>query len=311
MGFLDVIKNLDFNKCGLNYLSEEQFDIVHKIYIDMLREFDEICRNNGIDWVLTGGNALGAVRYKGFIPWDDDIDIAMTRKNYEKLKDVFSKRNDQVFVLQNPGDKDYIFHFPRIYNMEVSMKGLQSLENRRMGLNIDIFIIENTPDNMILRKLHGLLCTIFLVINSSVRIRKCSRTISRHSGGDKELLSALRKRKIIGLFFCFLSLEKWAILSDKVFSIVKKDTTKNVVIPTGRKHYFGEIYNREDMCYIRNAKFEGLDLYLPAGVENYLTSLYGADYMIPPEEGKREKHPYVEVDLSGRNRFGGAYKLNK
>lgn len=305
MGFLDVIKKLNTEECGLKCLDDNDIRVIHKIYVDMIVELDSICKEYGIKWALCGGNAIGALRHGGFIPWDDDLDIVMMRRDYEALKRAFSSRKDDIFELKKPGDKGYIFHFPRIYNNEVVMKGLQSTDDCEMGLNIDIFVVENIPDNKVLRIMHGGLCTLMLTIDAAVRMRRCSKTIEKYAMYDEELRKSLRVRKMIGLIFGFFSLETWASLSEKVFSMCRNHKSKNVAIPTGRKHYFGEIYKREDMCEVEVIEYEGINAYVPKGVNNYLTSLFGPDYMTPPKKGKEERHPYVEVDLSKRKRFGG------
>lgn len=72
-----------------------------------------LLRENDISWCLSGGSILGAVRHGGFIPWDDDIDIFMTRKNFEKLYRIFPKENCE-YEIRRPGDKGYLLHYPQI-----------------------------------------------------------------------------------------------------------------------------------------------------------------------------------------------------
>lgn len=80
----------------------------------MLLDVAALCEKHQINWSLSGGSIIGAVRHKGFIPWDDDIDIFMTRDNVNKFSKVFHEISDK-YELAMPGDKGNIFHYPRLY----------------------------------------------------------------------------------------------------------------------------------------------------------------------------------------------------
>ena len=94
-----------------------------------------------------------------------------------------------------------------------------------------------------------------------------------------------------------MSFEKWLIYSDKIFSMVKKTDTKYVVVPSGAKHYFGEIYERNRIFPYEETYFENEKVFIPSDFDYYLKSRYGEDYMKPPEDNRKERHVYIKFDI--------------
>ncbi len=82
-------------------LSPEQFRRMQLVELDMLVEFDRVCRDNNIDYVLFGGSLLGAVRHQGYIPWDDDADIGMLREDYDRFKQHLNELDSSICYFQD------------------------------------------------------------------------------------------------------------------------------------------------------------------------------------------------------------------
>jgi len=99
----------------------------------------------------------------------------------------------------------------------------------------------------------------------------------------------------LGFLLSFLSIDKWTKLVKTVYSLCKNDESKYVAIPSGRKHYFGEMYLRKDVCKYREGFFCGRQIKIPYGAEAYLKRLYGNGYMEIPRYEEREKHPVFEL----------------
>lgn len=114
------------------------------IGIDLLIQFDKVCKKHNLKYFLSFGTLLGAVRHKGFVPWDDDIDVNMVREDYEKLKSLRSEFEDPYF-LQYPGcDKEYYFSFAKLRNSKTT--GISSsfrYNDFNQGIWIDIFPMDN------------------------------------------------------------------------------------------------------------------------------------------------------------------------
>lgn len=295
--FLNIIKTLDAQEMGLHVVSDKELKKIQRLLLKTIIDIADVCKKYDIDWSLCGGSLLGAVRHKGFIPWDDDADICMTRKNFNKFKQVFSDLSDS-YELKIPGDSGYGQHFPSVAINNTKMISIQST-GKETKLSLDIYILENTYNNKLLRMLHGVQCTILLFIKSVVYIDVCKEFMMKYAANNKELQKAIKKRAFFAKFFKFYSLEQWIAICDRCFSKVKNDVSTFVVSPGGRKHYFGEIYNREKICDICDAEFEGIQLKIPKDADYLLNKLYGNNYMTPPPQDKIEKHAYVKLNLSG------------
>ena len=116
-------------------------------------------------------------------------------------------------------------------------------------------------------------------------------------GYNEELQKVSRNRLIIGFLCSFMSVERWNRINEKVFSMCKNNHSKYVSIPGGRWHYFGEMYTRESFCTLSTMTFEGIDMPVCIGMDGYMRTLYGDDYMKIPEKNKREKHLCWKFDL--------------
>ena len=139
-------------------LTTSDLENMHKIQLNMLIEFDKICRRNNIKYILDAGTLLGAVRHKGFIPWDDDIDVRMLRDDYEKFCVVANKELPETMFFQNyKNDKGY----PWMYS-KIRMKGTKAVRigqdrlNMEEGIYMDIFPCDGVPDDNKKKKKHNI-----------------------------------------------------------------------------------------------------------------------------------------------------------
>lgn len=294
MSFLSSFFNV---KEKLNEVDSEGFlieideslrhELQHELTI-MLSDIYEICKKYNIKMFLLGGSALGAVRHKGFIPWDDDIDISMTRKDYNRFVKIFNKELGKKYILCAPNVyKNPKARFPKILKKNSYMEEICDSRNKKLcRVFVDIFILENIPENRVLRKLHGNLCNCLEVISGCVSFRtnadKTARDFYKKAG-----LAQYYLRITAGTLFAFLPERVWFNLVDKCCNYKKESNW--VAIPTGRKHYFGEILEKDKLFPLVEMEFEGKKFPVFSGYDYYLKNLYG-DYMkIPPVE-KREKH---------------------
>ena len=120
-----------------------------KIEIEILDYVTELCNKNNLTYFLGGGTLLGAVRHKGFIPWDDDVDIMMPREDYDKLAQVISNIDNNRFLYLNYKDNnDYYYPFAKVVDKRTKVKELDCKEIKDLGVYIDIFPIDNVSDDM-------------------------------------------------------------------------------------------------------------------------------------------------------------------
>lgn len=243
----------------------------------ILKDFDAFCRKNKLVYTLTAGSLLGAVRHKGFIPWDDDIDIYMPRPDYDK----FNKIYDSLYTIKSTFvDSHWPYPFTKLINNKISIREKSS--NILSGLWIDIFPVDGWPDsytnslsyrNRLLRlktlnscsylkyvkSPHGSFRTLakFMLISTIGRIPK--GVIARYIDSIASTTYKYEKSEFIG-------------------NVVFHDPDKLVRI---QKDFF------EDRILW---PFEDSEFYIPRNYDSYLKQAYG-DYMKLPPESERQSHP--------------------
>ena len=113
--------------------------------MSMLKEIDSFCRTNGITYYLAFGTLLGAVRHQGFIPWDDDIDIMMPRKDYERFEQAFSSVKNYRFLTKN-NTENFPYPYGKVIDTRTVKKEPLRTRYQVIGLDIDVFPIDNYPN---------------------------------------------------------------------------------------------------------------------------------------------------------------------
>ena len=229
--------------------------------LEMLIYFDKLCRSNRISYWLTFGTCLGAVRHKGFIPWDDDLDVCMLRKDFIKFKKIF--KEDENYALQtNVNDLFYTYAFAKLRDKHsvISEHGCDRFYKYK-GVFIDIFFIEPSS------------------LKISQYISKMTQNIVYYSC----IIPNKPLHKICFLFKKYLMLLLIVVIRF-VSSIIK---FKNWHLGYGSLFYSKRDLN--DIFPLEEAEFEGHKFYVPKDVNSYLTNLYG-DYMKLPNLDKIENH---------------------
>ena len=263
------------------------------IQLKILDSIDDFCKKNGIQYFLFSGTLIGAVRHKGYIPWDDDVDIMMTRKQYEKFLEHVAEL-DKKYILVQPLTDKYFCKNPKIFKVntqyiEISNAGVESFSM----LFIDVFIIENMPVSRLKRKILGKIYD-FSYKGASVCVDYLypSPPILQKSKENIELRKYYKLRRRIGFLFCHLGgLKFYLKLVDKIAN--KSKETGFYGVPSAIS-YEREVFEKEMFEDIIKVDFCGYRFKAPANYDHYLKNLYG-DYMeIPPLE-KRELHVAYKI----------------
>ncbi len=287
----DIFKTMCVN--GAREVSEPERRALQRTLLGVLADVVQVAKDVNCDWFLCGGSALGALRHSGFLPWDDDLDVGLPRGKWTRFRDAFSARFGEKYVIYEPGrPANYALAFPRIRLRGTSVVTREDLLSPELehGAFIDVFLLENTFDNVLLRRLHGL-GSLALGFLYSCRKHFFERKLLRAWGMNA---AAFRVKRIIGFFLAWLPLGAWTRLWDRWNRMCGNTASRFVTFPVGRKHFFGELAPRAEMAGTREMTFEGRKVKCPAGLENYMTRLYGPDYMTPPPEDRREKHVVFE-----------------
>lgn len=281
------------------------------IELEMLLEVDRICRENNIQYFLSSGTALGAVRHKGFIPWDDDLDIRMMREEYEKFCKVCETQLDtSKFFLQNDRtDKEYRWGYGKIRRKGTEyLRAGQEAIKCFSGVSVDIFVIDNVPDTLFFRYLHHIVrraCikTLWSVIGVSEDSNPLKRFLYRGLrhvnkriplGIMEHMVSVLNKKK--RKYICCT-----AFFREDNFNKNKKKLVKEMP----KAEWFEECVEIE---------FEGFLFYICKEYDKYLSNKYGDYWSLPPDE-KRTLHPpksyFLDVDIDLRGRDISEYMKRK
>ena len=237
---------------------------------------DKICRDNSIDYCLMGGSALGAIRHKGFIPWDDDLDIFMTPDNYERFRAIH--RNESGFYLQEWGAIDGMVSLAKV-RMDKSTYIEKDLEkwDIHQGVFVDIFILHTCPDNIWKRYWQYIWAKY--VVTKGLANRGYN-----NKGGMIGLLV-----KITSLFPKRFLL-KFAL---KQVYRYRNNKCKYLCHFMGRALLQTGLYKRGYFETMKRVPFEQIDLCVPGRCEEYLHDRWG-DYMKLPsmEEIKKYQHSW-------------------
>lgn len=257
---------------------------LHDVNLALAKEFVHICDDNGLTYYMLGGTMLGAVRHKGFIPWDDDMDFGMPRKDYESFLAIAPRLiSDNLDLLHYKTHPDYRYYIARLQNKYTKV---MEIGNGETCASIDIFPLDGSPNNRILRYLFYFRVTyhrLMLALYYGMDVRK-GKIIERMMRILISKFSKLSVRKIINPFTHKQKIDK--ILS--IYDMKDSQWSGNIMgtyqiremIPTA---WYGD---KSFFC------FEGIDIRGIEKYNNYLTRLYG-DYM---QEKKRTVH-YKIIDI--------------
>lgn len=284
------------NDSNLRQLTDVEVAKLRSVFIKTYLDLASCCEKYGLTMMLIGGTVIGAVRHKGFIPWDDDLDVAMPRDDFEKLKEIFDDELGDKYILSSPNYKNNASNrFPMMLVKDtLFVEAGSSTEDEVSKIKIDIFIIENIPENLVHRKLKGIWCSALMAMGSYAETYEHkSENLRRYMCKTKQGGRAYLNRMRLGKLFSFFKFQDWMNIVDSACQYNKK--TELLGIPTGRGHYFGEIRPAKTFLPASEGKFEGLTVKLPGDPDDYISNLYGPDYMTLPPEDKRERHFFLKI----------------
>lgn len=260
----------------------EELQKLHNVQVEILNEIVRICNENDIQYYLDGGTCLGAVRHKGFIPWDDDLDIAMMRKDYDKFKRIAPKELDKKYRLDSEFTNDnYWLTF-----IKVRKKGTLFAEKALEGKNVakeiyvDIFPIDNVSSNGFTYRL------------TAVVTRMLTDAIRYKSGINEDI--KLCRRPLCVKIFSLFNLKFLHKIYNKIAALNKNDNSKYVAGFSTAYTYDRAIFERRTMLPFKKYDFEGKKYYGPNDCDKYLTIIYG-DYMKLPKKEDRVTHNAVKI----------------
>lgn len=249
-----------------------------QVMLEMLEEVDQICKKNGISYQLFAGTALGAVRHKGFIPWDDDLDVVMYRPDYERFLQVAAPELDTgKYYLQ----KEYSEHWPMFYS-KIRRNGTACIERfipkdeqMHQGVFIDIFPCDNLSDHLVYRRIQFI----------------ASKIVIAKSLGMRGYLTDSISKKMFILLCGALPMKPFVRL------VQYRNGNRTKMLHTffgGSSKYSRSVFPREWLIDATNVQFESKEYPVSAHYPQLLMSLYG-DYSIPTPPEKRGCKVHAEI----------------
>ncbi|MER2129232.1 LicD family protein [Solibacillus sp.] len=249
--------------------------------LEALIEIKKICEKHNLQYYLIGGTALGAYRHKGFIPWDDDIDIGMPRIDYEKFLQVAQQELGDNYYLQTPKTEfNFVFPFTkiRINNTLYKESSIKHL-NIHHGVFVDIFPLDTVPENK-------------LSANTQKNLIKfCNRIRAAK-------ISHQRKIHFKNIIKSFLKLYPSSLLRKQynyALLMGAKSQSRKMGNLLSAYPYGTEIMDKSIFAKGKKIEFEGINFSVPNQIEKFLIKMYGEDYMQLPPLEKRITHLPSEI----------------
>ncbi|MBQ8907578.1 MAG: LicD family protein [Clostridia bacterium] len=254
--------------------------------LDILKWTDALCRAHQIRYYLMGGSMLGAVRHKGFIPWDDDIDIAVPREDYERLYEILSRQESDTYCVETyqNGNKDFIYPYMKIYDKTTTV--VEKSANRiKRGVFLDVFPIDGMADFGEEQQKHF------------KRIRRNVNLLSAKVCAWRKERKFYKNMAIVAAKFIPAgSRLKLLARIDALCKRYEYDSSECVGVLSGtygEKEIMPRAYYGEPTEY----EFEGMRFFGVEQYDLYLKKLYG-NYMQPPPEDKRQSpHDFLCCEL--------------
>lgn len=259
---------------------------IQQIELEIFEEIIRICAKYNIEYFIIGGTVLGAIRHEGFIPWDDDIDVGMTRNNYNRFLEIAQSELKSEYFLQNfMTDLNSPTYFSKVRKNDTKFVEYCNRNiDMHHGIFVDIFPYDNVPDNIILRKRQlrkvRMLYQIYI-----------AKSITDTSVPQTSFKGYLGKRVRFMLHFLLKPIPKYWL-----FNLLDKELKKYNNIGTQELCYIpipALLMKRKILFPLKTVKFDRLIVSAPNDCHAYLASHFG-DYMkLPPVEKRVGHRPYI------------------
>lgn len=268
---------------------------IQKIELEMLLEFDRICKKHGIKYQLFAGSLIGAIRHQGFIPWDDDIDVCMLRSEYNKFLAVVEKElQNQYFFQTYKTDLNYMNKFAKFRKNGTVFKEMLVREvDMHHGVYIDIFALDNIEPNTLRGKFQiWQIRAIDSFFKHRLRVRHANM-----EPGFKKFNSKLKYHLIKIIPIEKVKVENFVMNIMKRFNNIETKYVADLSNP-GKGNLEKFIIEKDVFDNSIEWEFEGHLFPIPRDYDKILTKAYG-DYMKMPDEFDRvSHHNIVEIDLN-------------
>lgn len=252
---------------------------IQKIELEMLIFLDKVCKKNNIEYFLDSGTLIGAARHKGFIPWDDDVDIILKREDYNKLLIALKKEEDR-YVCHTIDEPNYVFPYAKLIDTTTELHEKNVKDDIKFGVYIDIFVLDKLPTFKITQLIYFNI--VAFLRWSSVVLSKKEYSKNFFKASFKRILEILPSN----------TFPRLTNASAALFGQKKHFEYYTGILCTAKKYKYIERKWFDKAIYV---DFENISLPVPVQYDAYLRMLYG-DYMKMPDQESRATHQ-IKVEL--------------
>lgn len=261
-----------------------------KLMLEVLKYVDRVCNENNIEYSLAAGTLLGAHRHGGFIPWDDDVDILMTRENHKRFIEVMKTKDDDFYLLDKEVTPGYAFEFSKVMmkDTKCGVDDAGTTIKMHRGIFIDIFIVDFYNKNL---------------------SQKYRRVLRQFENARKDVvINSVQSRQLKVILKAFKIITNILVPINLVNRAERKYSNKD-----GK--YVGYLINQEDTLWIERDKYFPLNkiqfcgeyFSCPNQVEEVLREEYGETYMqLPPEDQRLTHVEYISI----KKNIADKYNIN-
>lgn len=255
--------------------------------LDAIKEFKKICDEENITFFLRGGSVMGAVKYNGFIPWDDDMDIAVPRKDYDRLIEIFNNRKivNKYQVLNSKYQPELHCYFPRLFLLESEREKLGLPSNTHLGLHlIDILPLDGAPNGKMQRNIYFGKVYILRFL-ASLGTSYVDGHVDMHTPKQKLLIKVAKSFQLHKIF----PQQKVYKILDRLYTKYdwkKQDYAGTITASLFKKEVMPVEIWGEGVWH----QFETEKFLIPTDYDRYLKIMYGENYLSEEPDEKKSHH---------------------
>lgn len=278
------------NVVTVDYHPSTQLLAVQRIELDLLKRLLEVCKRNDLQLWAYSGTLLGAIRHRGFIPWDDDIDVVMMRKDYDRLLQIAPNEFEEPYFFQSAyTDRQYIFGHAQLRNSKTAaIIDVTKDQPYNQGIFIDIFVLDDVENQQKANRIGR----ITSLMSKAMYWKYCWRSAKP---GKNRLLAKLYS--IVMHIFPHLPFYRFMEYLSRHSGTGDSRYITNLMFAgfTPKKVFYSDDY--AETIYV---DFDGIQMPIPAGYDRILRTQFGDDYMTPLHDPSMHgqinfdtEHPYT------------------
>ena len=266
---------------GIRYQEVTDIREIQQMELGIMEYIHEVCQKIGVKYFLAYGSLIGAVRHKGFIPWDDDMDICMLREDYEKLQDyLIANPDDRYEVMSYKNNLNYVYPFMKVQDNQTYLLEEDVRIDSNMGIYVDIFPVDGYEDDVNFKN----------KMTKLIKKRQLSCYTFKGITNTKSVLNSLI-RYISVIIFYFTNTNKYVAQIEELAKSRKVSNYEEVDYLI-YKDMNKPVWRREWLEQVTTGTFEGKEFMIPKNYHEILASDYG-DYMqLPPVEQRVSHHDF-------------------